>query len=288
MRDRHAGNAPLRRSIVERTAQYAARVLDSAQLSAGMTLLDVGTGEGLIGFEAIERFGPSLRVLMTDVSLPLLKRSESLAIERGVRQQCTFVLASAEKLNGIASGSVDAVTTRAVLTYVPNKMAALHEFLRVLKPGGRLSIAEPIFQDDAFLAHALRGLVEKGGNVPGFVPLLHRWKAAQFPDTEEARKQSPIANFSERDLIGFAHRAGFADLHLELHIDLVPAVCTSWELFLQSSPHPLAPTLATILAGSFSDAERQLFEQYLRPIVENPETLTTVRLAYLTGRRPSA
>jgi SAM-dependent methyltransferase len=223
---------------------------------------------------------------MTDVSLPLLKRSESLAIERGVRHQCTFVLASAEKLDGIASGSVDAVTTRAVLAYVPNKMAALHEFLRVLKPGGRLSIAEPILQDDAFLAHALRGLVEKGGNLPPFVPLLHRWKAAQFPDTEEARKQSPIANFSERDLIGFAHRVGFVDLHLELHIDLVRAVSTSWELFLQTSPHPLAPTLSTIL-NTFSDTERQVFEQYLRPVVENPATRSTVRVAYLTGRRPS-
>jgi ubiquinone/menaquinone biosynthesis C-methylase UbiE len=39
---------------------------------------------------------------------------------------------------------VDAVTTRSVLIYVKDKRRASEEFHRVLKPGGRLSIFEPI------------------------------------------------------------------------------------------------------------------------------------------------
>ena len=49
------------------------RVLNGAQLSAGMTLLDVGSGDGLIAFGALARLGPSLRVILTDVSIPLLE-----------------------------------------------------------------------------------------------------------------------------------------------------------------------------------------------------------------------
>ena len=39
---------------------------------------------------------------------------------------------------------VDVVTTRSVLIYVKDKAASLREFYRVLKPGGRLSVFEPI------------------------------------------------------------------------------------------------------------------------------------------------
>jgi SAM-dependent methyltransferase len=91
---------------------------------------------------------------------------------------------------------VDVVVTRAVLAYVTEKKTALGEFFRILKPGGRISIAEPILQDEAFYARALRRRVEDL-SLPAdrFFTLLHRWKSAQFPDTEEACAQSPLVNF---------------------------------------------------------------------------------------------
>ncbi|WP_348240817.1 methyltransferase domain-containing protein, partial [Salmonella enterica] len=50
----------------------------------------------------------------------------------------------AETLEGIADSSVDVVTTRSVLIYVDDKAAAFAAFHRVLKPGGRVSLFEPI------------------------------------------------------------------------------------------------------------------------------------------------
>ena len=135
------------------------RVLDGAEMSAGMVLVDVGTGDGLIALGAFERVGPSLKAVFTDVSAPLLKRAEEFAVERRVRDHCVFLQTSAERLDGVADESADALTTRAVIAYVADKAAAARQFHRVLKPGGRISIGEPIFQDNAMQLTALTQLL---------------------------------------------------------------------------------------------------------------------------------
>lgn len=152
---RHADDPEYGRVVQEVVAGYADRVLDGAQVGADMTLLDVGGGEGLIAFHAIDRIGPSLRVIITDISAPMLRHAEAAAVKRKVRSQCAFIECNADRLNGIADSSVDVVTTRSVLAYVCDKKAALDEFRRVLKPGGRISLMEPILQDEAFYARAL-------------------------------------------------------------------------------------------------------------------------------------
>lgn len=286
---RHADDAAYARVVRTVVERIADRVLDAANLSAGMSLADIGAGEGLLAFKAIERIGPSLRVIMTDISAPLLRHAEANSAERNVRSQCTFLECSAEKLVGIADSTLDVVATRAALAYVPGKSAALREFHRVLKPGGRLSIAEPILQDEAFFARALRKRVDvqPAGSEDRFLTLLHRWKAAQFPDTEELCGASPITNYSERDLLNMVRGSGFAEIHLELHIDVAPSLITSWEVFLNSSPHPWAPPLSLILAEKFTPDERQFFEQIVRPTVEAGQNFSTERIAYLSAAKPA-
>jgi arsenite methyltransferase len=284
---RHADDPEYGRVVEAAVEGYADRVLDGGKLGAGMTLVDVGAGEGLLAFRAIDRVGPSLRVILTDVSAPMLRFAESVALKRNVRAQCSFLECSAENLNRIADASVDVVSTRAVLAYVADKSAALSEFFRILKPGGRLSIAEPILQDDAFYARALRTRVEDQSlPVDRFLILLHRWKAAQFPDTEAGCAKSPIANYSERDLLNMVRAAGFVETHLQLHIDVVPSRVTSWDVFLGTSPHPWAPSLKQILSEQFTSDERQFFEQMVRPSVESGRNVTTDRAMYLQAQRP--
>jgi arsenite methyltransferase len=273
------------RADVERIAD---RVIDAARLAPGMKLADIGAGEGVIALRAIERIGPALSVLLTDVSAPMLRHAASLAFQRQLQSQCAFLQCAADRLDGIADASLDVITTRAVLAYVADKNAALREFHRVLKPGGRISIAEPMLQDEAFLATALRARLATGGaqSQDPFLPLLHRWKSAQYPDTQEKIANSPIANYSERTLFGIVRACGFVDIHLELHLDLLPSVIRSWELFLHTSPHPWAPPLSVILAEQFKPEEREYFEHVMRPIVESPDTVTTARIVYLAATRP--
>lgn len=290
LRQRYGDDPQFEQAVQAMVGRYIERLLDGAQLAAGQTLVDVGTGEGSVAFRAIERVGPTLRAWLTDLSEPMLSHAKTLAGERGVRSQCRFLRCPADRLQGIADASVDAVVTRSVLAYVADKTAALREFHRVLKPGGRISLAEPVYQDDALAASALRAAVdsEPPEGVGPLTVLLHRWKAAQFPDTEEKILESPIASYSERDMIRFAQTAGFEELHLELHIDIQPSIVRSWKVFINTSPHPLAPPLSAIMAEQFTAEERQFFERSLRPTIEDPKALTTDRMLYLTARKPAA
>ncbi|MGH8170938.1 MAG: class I SAM-dependent methyltransferase [Steroidobacteraceae bacterium] len=288
LQGRYAGDAEFREAVHALVDRYIERVLDGAQLAAGQTLADIGAGEGLTAFRAIERAGTSLRVWLTDISEPILRHAEAQSVERGVRSQCTFVRCPAGHLEGIPDSSVDVVVTRSVLAYVFEKTAALREFHRVLRPGGRISLAEPVYQDDALAASALRSAIESDPpeRVSPMTVLMHRWKAAQYPDTEEKILQSPIAHYSERDMVRFAQAAGFTEVHLELHIDALPSIVRSWDVFINSSPHPLAPPLSVIMSEQFTAEERQLFERTLRPVIEDPNAVTTDRMLYLTAKRP--
>ncbi|MGO8920612.1 MAG: class I SAM-dependent methyltransferase [Stellaceae bacterium] len=287
---RHADDPEYDRAIRVRLEHYADRVLDGARLGCGMTLADIGAGEGLIAFRAIDRIGPSLRVLLADISVPMLRHVEALAIQRDVWRQCVFHQCSAENLKGVDDASVDVVTTRAVLAYVADKSAALREFHRVLKPGGRISIAEPILRDEALAVTALKRIIDSRplGDQERVMSLLHRWRAAQFPDTIEKISTSPIANYCERDLVRFVQASGFDEIHLELHIDVLPFIATSWETFLGTAPHPWAQPLSVILAEQFTAEERQIFEQVVRQAIEAPRSVTIERIAYLTARKPLA
>jgi arsenite methyltransferase len=288
LNQRYANDPAYQLVVRSRIERIRDRALDAAKLQPGMTIVDVGTGDGLIAFGAITRVGDSLHAYLTDISAPLLKHAKSLANELGVASQCTFLERTAESLCDIADAQIDIVMTRAVLAYVPNKPAALQEFHRVLKPGGRISLAEPIFRDQAIETIALTKHFKDGSGLPSkdFLRLLQKWKSNQFPSTEDEMARTPIANFSERDLVRFAREAGFTDIHLELHIDVFPSSVVTWDVFLGISPHPLAPPLKEIMASQFTPEERALFEHVMRPLVESGKTFDNDAIAYLTAMKP--
>jgi hypothetical protein len=113
-----------------------------------------------------------------------------------------------------------------------------------------------------------------------------RWKAAQYPHTDELIAANPLTNYSERDLFFMAGQAGFVDTHLELHLDLLPSLAATWETFVKTSPYPQAPSLEQVMSMHFSAEERRFFEEQLRPMIEGGKALSVERLAFLCARKP--
>lgn len=290
LRDRNGGNAEFEAIVRSRIREHVDHLLTRAQLGPGMTLLDIGTGDGAVPFRAIEQVGPSLRVILTDISESLLRHVQARAQELGVDRQCTFALCGAEQLEHIADQSVDVVTSRAVLAYVNDKPRAIQEFHRVLKPGGRVCLAEPVFQDEAVDCLVLRSAAERdrGASSDPQKQLIHRLKAAQFPDTPAGIAASALTNFNERTLFMMLRNANFFPIHVQLHMDLVASAMTSWEVFLHSSPHPLAPTPFTVLETQFSPEERCWFESALRPLIESGQGASLQPVAHLQAIKPEA
>ena len=278
---RFGGDAGAReQALTERLYPIRDKVLDNAGLGPGDKLLDVGVGDGLIAFGALERLGPSGSVVFSDISSDLLEHCRQAAAAEGALNRCSFVLAPADDLSGLPAASVDVVTTRSVLIYVKDKAAALQEFYRVLKPAGRISLAEPInvlmaVDDPArFSGYDVRPVMSLAARVQSL------YDAIQPPG------EDPMIDFDERDLVRFAEQAGFPEIELELRITVKGALPPMpWDRFLRTAGNPLVPPIGEALKRTLDAAEISDFTAHLKPLVESGTGQERMAFAYVTARK---
>ncbi|MFL5960954.1 MAG: methyltransferase domain-containing protein [Gaiellaceae bacterium] len=276
---RFGGDPDVRADALAKLARTRDEVLDRAELREGETVLDVGCGEGLIGFGALERGACS--VIFSDVSTDLLGVCREVAADLGIDERCRFVEAAADELGVIEDASVDVVTTRSVLIYVQEKVAALREFERVLRPGGRISLYEPINRfascehtGSTFGGYELSGL-------DGIVAKLHAvYDELQPPDTD------PMLDFDERDLVRFAEEAGFFPISLRLDAVVEPVPPRSWDGLLDTAGNPNIPTLREAMEQALTADEREALGTRLRPLVEEGRGVWRMAHAYLVATKP--
>ncbi len=109
-------------------------------ISAGATVLDVGCGAGTDLLLAARRIGPSGRAIGVDMTEAMRQRSGAAAEACGLAN--VEVRAGDATLLPVADRSIDVVISNGVLNLVPEKERAVAEIARVLKPGGRVQIAD--------------------------------------------------------------------------------------------------------------------------------------------------
>ncbi|MEJ2710853.1 MAG: methyltransferase domain-containing protein [Anaerolineales bacterium] len=281
---RHGGDPKRLKAVLDYLIPVRDKILDRAGLREGETLLDVGCGDGLIGFGALQRV-PSSQVIFSDISAELLGRVETLAEQMQVTERMHVLQAPAEDLSALLAESVDVVTTRSVLIYVQDKAKALGEFFRVLKPGGRLSIFEPINRftypepEDRFCGYDVRVVADLAQKVRR---VFERYQPAD---------SDPMLDFDERDLIRLVAEAGFEEIHLEYRVDIEPMTndncftSRKWEVFLNSADNPKITTMGEALAEALSLEELQKFTAHLRPLVEGNLGTNKSAVAYLWARK---
>jgi arsenite methyltransferase len=123
-------------------------------LRRGERVLDVASGPGSTALLLAREFGVTVEGV--DLAEGAVHRAGERAAREGLDAVVRFSVGDAERLP-VEDGSVDAVICECALCTFPDKRGAVSEFARVLRPGGRIGIAD-IVLDPERLDPALRSL----------------------------------------------------------------------------------------------------------------------------------
>ncbi len=127
-----------------------------AQIKAGDTVVDLGSGAGNDCFVARALTGDSGKVIGIDMTEAMVKKATENAAKLGFKN-ISFVLGDIENMP-VADNTADVVISNCVLNLVPDKEKAFREIYRILKQGGHLSVSDVVLQGN--LPDAIKNAAE--------------------------------------------------------------------------------------------------------------------------------
>jgi SAM-dependent methyltransferase len=136
-------------NVPERTVESFAGVANPhalGRIEPGQVVLDLGCGAGTDLLIAAQLVGPTGRAIGIDMTQTMLDRARQSAREMG--------LANVELHQGLIESlplpdeSIDIVISNGVIDLVPDKDAVFAEIDRVLRPGGRLQVADVVIHTE--------------------------------------------------------------------------------------------------------------------------------------------
>ena len=194
------------------------RILEAAEIKADDEVLDLGAGTGLL---TLPSAATASRVWAVDISQGMLSYLETKARSAKL-DNIELVMASVVSIP-LVDGSIDVAISNYCFHHLPaeGKMTALAEVERILKPGGRLVLADMMFslalgepRNRAVVRDKVRGLLSKG---PGGAWRLvrngaryatRRWEHPATPDWW--RHALSEAGFTNVDVSSLPHEGGIA------------------------------------------------------------------------------
>lgn len=139
----------------------AKALLDRADVSSSMRVLDIGCGPGRITLPAAHRVGPTGEVVALDIQKAMLRRVQKKLDAQNMSNVSLLHAGAGE--GKTEPSSFDRAFMVTVLGEIPDKVAALREAFRALKPGGILSITEVIYDPDYQTPNVVRRLAQETG-----------------------------------------------------------------------------------------------------------------------------
>ncbi len=205
------------------TSPLAAHLISLAEIKSPDSVLDVGTGTGVVALLATKKIAKGGRVHGIDLSEGMLATAMAKAEKLGLEEKIEFSQMDAENLEFEAE-RFDVVVSLFALLHFPNPLTALKEIYRVMRPGGKFVVAvgsRPSLFSTSGLSHLVKifpDLVRrKQGRqlvAPGFLDSLVE---QHLPKVEE-QEESDLASHSHNRTSGVSElvrSAGFKVLQTD-------------------------------------------------------------------------
>lgn len=188
-------------------AQVRDKVLDRANLKPEDTLIDIGTGTGLLSFGAYELLKGAGKVIASDLFEDCLVECKKIVESCNITDGFEFLQSSATDIK-LPDNSVDVVVMRSVLVHILDKPTAINEFYRILKSGGRISIFEPIIKSNTKYYELIN---------PFNFPDYDRLKEIEIEIMSD--ENDPLTNFDDQSLYENFKSAGFQNIDIDINTE---------------------------------------------------------------------
>ena len=123
--------------------------LEEAGLRDGLTVLDLGSGPGVLSAALTRRF-PAVNVVGVEPEPSLRETAEALAVRQGTAERCQFVHGTAQRIP-LPADSVDFAYARLLFQHLGEPEIALRELARVVRPGGVVCVMDA--DDGSIMIH---------------------------------------------------------------------------------------------------------------------------------------
>lgn len=248
-------------------------VLHNLDIKPDDTIIDLGTGTGLLGFGAIEKLNANGKIIFSDKFEDCLSECQKLLQSMNIAPQAEFLSSDCSKIQ-LPNESVNKAMMRSVLVHILDKQQVFTEIYRILRPDGIFSAFEPIMTSNT-----------------RYYELVNAQNISNFEEFQKAENDfmtspdDPLTNFNADTLAKNMEEAGFTDGFVNIEPSTSQYIVQEGAVqnWFNSPPSPGATTIREKLLKYFPEPKVINYINEVEMDLTGREISVTTNVAFIKG-----